>query len=80
MKRIGASTLYRRQGNVWYADNVNEFDVEKNKDKIKEIKRFSKEYFQLVKKNTNSENSLLAQQGEKETLIIRLRGVVYRIK
>ena len=80
VKRIGASTLYRRQGNVWYADNVNEFDVEKNKDKIKEIKRFSKEYFQLVKKNTNSENSLLAQQGEKETLIIRLRGVVYRIK
>ncbi len=80
VKRIGSSTLYRRAGNVWFADNVNEFDVEKNKDKIKEIKRFSKEYFALVKKNTNSENSLLAQQGEKETLVIRLRGGVYRIK
>jgi len=39
---------------------------EKEEKNIKQIKRFSDEYFALVKANTTTENSLLAEQGEGE--------------
>jgi hypothetical protein len=47
---------------------------------IKEIKRFSKEYFDLAAANTQFENALLAAQQNDEELIVRLRGTVYHIK
>lgn len=80
VRRVGSSTMYRRGEKLWIAENIREFDIEKEKSKIKEIKRFTKEYFALVKQNTRAENALLAQQRDDEELIVQLRGQVYRIK
>ncbi len=80
IRRIGSATLYPRSDNVWLAASAKDIDFVKDKAKIKQIKRFSKEYFALVKENTNAENAILAQQRDKEELVIRLRNVVYHIK
>lgn len=72
-------TVYKR-GKTLIAANARDFDLEKDEAKIKEVKRFSEDYFKLVKANTISENAILAQQAEGEELVIKLRGEVYRIK
>ena len=71
--------VYKR-GNVLIAANAKDVDVEKDEAKLKKIKRFSEEYFKLVKANTASENAILAQQAEGEELIVKLRGEVYCVK
>lgn len=75
----GKETLYRR-GNTWIAANAQGIDLEKDADKIKTVERFSDAYFALIKQNTPAENAILAHQQEGEELIIKLRGLVYRIK
>jgi len=79
VRKAGDETVYRR-GKMLIAANAKEIDPEKDKAKIKAIKRFSEEYFALVKANNRQENAILAQQGEEEELIIKLRGQVYRIE
>ncbi|MCA9162923.1 MAG: hypothetical protein KDA62_08080, partial [Planctomycetales bacterium] len=76
---VGNETLYKR-GNLWVAENAKDVDPEKDKAKIKTIKRFSDDYFKLIAANTASENSVLARQQEGETLLIKLRGQAYRIE
>ena len=49
-------------------------------EKIIEIERFSEDYFKLTAANTANENAVFARQPEKEELLIRLRGKIYRIK
>ena len=48
--------------------------------KIKEIKRFSDDYFALVRANTSDENAILAAQQEGEELLCRFRGQAYLVK
>ena len=79
MQTYGNQTLYKR-GKTLIAANAREVDPEKDKEKIKEIDRFSDEYFALVKDNTNEENLVLANQAAGDELIIKLRGQVYRIR
>ena len=62
------------------AANAQEVDPDKDDAKIKKVKRFSDEYFELVKANTSEENALMARQQEGEELMIKLRGQVYRIE
>jgi len=76
---VGKETLYRR-GKTWIAASAKDVDREKDKDKIKEIKRFSDEYFKLVAENSSSENAVIARQREGEELLIMLRNEVYLIK
>ncbi|MCA9203835.1 MAG: VWA domain-containing protein [Planctomycetales bacterium] len=76
---VGNETLYKR-GNLWVAENAKDVDPEKDKAKIKTIKRFSDDYFKLIAANTASENSVLARQQAGETLLIKLRGQAYRIE
>ncbi len=76
---VGNETLYRR-GKLWIAANAKEIDVEKDKDKITQITRFSDEYFKLIAANTTSENAVLARQKTGEELLIKLRDKVYLIK
>jgi Ca-activated chloride channel family protein len=78
VRRVGEQTLYVR-GNLLVADNATDVDVSKSTDVIK-LKRFSPEYFQLLEGNSDAENLLLAQQGESEELLIRLRNHVYLIQ
>jgi Ca-activated chloride channel family protein len=76
---IGKDTLYRR-GKTLIAANAKDVDFDKDDSKIKKIKRFSDEYFTLVKDNTPEENALLAQQREGDTLLVQLRGQAYSIE
>jgi Ca-activated chloride channel family protein len=79
VQNVGNETLYKR-GKTLYAANAQEVDPEKDDAKIKKVKRFSDEYFELVKANTPAENALLARQQEGDELIVKFRGQVYRIE
>ena len=78
VQNVGNETLYKR-GRTLYAANAQEVDPEKDDAKIKRVKRFSDEYFDLVRANTSTENALLARQQEGDELIVKFRGQVYRI-
>lgn len=76
---VGNETLYKR-GDKWFATSAKDVDLERDKDKIKTVSRFSDEYFELIKANTPAENAVLARQQAGEELVIKLRDVVYLIK
>ena len=65
---------------LWVANNAKDLDPEKDKAKIKEITRFSDEYFALVKANTPDENAILAAQQDGEELLCKFRGQAYRVR
>lgn len=75
----GGKGLYRRNKRL-IAENATDIDPDKDQDKIKNVPRFSDEYFALVKANNSSENAMFARQRSSEELIIKLRGQVYRIQ
>ncbi len=79
VRNVGNETLYKR-GNVWFAANAGDVDLEKDAEKIVTVERFSDEYFKLTAANTAAENTVLSRQQEGEELIIKLRDTVYRIK
>ena len=79
VQQVGNQALYRR-GNVVIAANARDVDVEKEKEKIVDVERYSDAYFKLVAANTKEENTLLAMQDADQELIVRLRGQVYRVK
>jgi Ca-activated chloride channel family protein len=79
IQNAGGETLYKR-GKVWVANNAKNVDPEKDAAKIKRVKRFSDEYFELVKANTPDENAVLASQQEGEELLVVLRGQAYQIE
>jgi Ca-activated chloride channel homolog len=76
---VGNETLYKR-GKQWIAANAQDVDLERDRQKIQTIDRFSDEYFRLVAANTASENAVLARQQPGEELVIRLRKQVYLIR
>jgi Ca-activated chloride channel family protein len=76
---VNNQALYQR-GRVWIAANAAHVDLDREKDKLKDVHRFSKEYFELVRANTVMENQLLASQLPDEELVINLRGQTYRIR
>jgi hypothetical protein len=55
-------------------------DLERDKDKIQVIERFSTEYFELVAANTAVENQILSTQAESEELLVNFRGQIYHVK
>jgi Ca-activated chloride channel family protein len=57
-----------------------DLDLEKDKDKIEIVDRFTDGYFALVKANNPSENQLLSQQRGDEQLLIKLRGKNYLVR
>lgn len=75
---VGKRTIYRR-GTLWIDSSAKSVDLVKDKKKIKEIKRFSKEYFELTEKNSKSENAVFALQKDDQKLLIKLRDQVYLI-
>jgi Ca-activated chloride channel family protein len=79
LRQVGQQNLYRR-GNVWIAADAADTDLEKDKDKVITIDRFSKEYFELVKANTVEQNRVLSSQQDKEELVLKVRGQLYRIR
>lgn len=79
VRKAGSVTLYVR-GKDLVAENAVNIDPEKQKAEIREIVRFSDEYFQLIKENSSEENQILAEQRADETLLVSLRGQAYRIR
>ena len=79
VRNVGNQALYQR-GRLWIAANASELDPEKDRQKIREIERFSSEYFALVRANTVAENQVLASQRANEELLINFRGQAYRIR
>lgn len=79
VQNIGNQTIYKR-GKLWIAANAQTVDPEKDQAKIKKVKRFTDDYFALVKANTQDENAVLATQQEGEQLLITLRGQTYQIE
>ena len=79
VRRAGKDTAYLR-GKTLVASNAADVDLEKQKDGIIDVQRYSAEYFELAGKNSTDENRLLALQGPDEEMIVRLRGKIYRIK
>ncbi len=80
LKVLGNQSVYRRSGKVWVTPETAEIDLERDKAQIKEVERFSAEYFALVAANSPVENQLLSSQQEDEELLVRLRGQVYHVK
>jgi len=75
----GNETLYKR-GKLWIANSAQKVDPEKDAAKIKRVKRFSDDYFTLVRDNSADENAVLAAQQEGEELLVVLRGQAYHIE
>lgn len=78
VRQIGNVTVYKR-GNYLIADNATHLDLEKDIAQIKNVARYSDDYFQLIADNTAEENRLIAEQGD-EALLIILRGQAYLIQ
>ena len=55
-------------------------DLEKDKDKIEVVDRFTDAYFALVKANTLGENQILSQQRDGEQMLLKLRGKNYLVR
>ena len=79
IQNAGKETLYRR-GKQWIANNAKDLDPEKDTAKIQQVKRFSDDYFTLVRANTPDENAILAAQQDGEELLVRFRGQAYLVK
>jgi Ca-activated chloride channel family protein len=79
VRNSGNQTLYKR-GKVTVTPETAELDVEKDKDQITIVDRYSDAYFELVAANSVDENQLLSDQADDEELLIRLRGKNYLVK
>jgi Ca-activated chloride channel family protein len=79
IQNAGRETLYKR-GKVWVANSAQKIDPDKDAAKIKRVKRFSDEYFDIVRANTADENAVLAAQQEGEELLVVLRGQAYQFE
>jgi Ca-activated chloride channel family protein len=79
VRQIGNLTFYKR-GDKWVSAEVAKQDLAKLKTNIKTIKRFSKEYFELVKKNSKDANAALSQQADGEELYLEVEGKPVVIK
>ena len=79
VRNVGNQTFYQR-GQMWVTPKTSELDLEKDKDKIRIIQRYSKEYFELVGSNTVEENQILSSQGTDEELLVSFRSQVYLIQ
>ena len=79
VRGAGKYTAYLR-GNLLFASNATDIDPEKDKSKIIVVKRFSSEYFELIKTTNSDENKLLTLQAQDEEMIVRLQGKLYWLK
>lgn len=79
IRQAGSQTFYKR-GRQLFAENAVDVDLEKDREQIKVIKRFSDDWYALVAANTEAENQILAEQADDEELVVRLRSIVYRIE
>jgi Ca-activated chloride channel homolog len=71
VRTVGNITLYRR-GDLWLTPEMAKLDLEKDKELITIIKRFSEEYFKLLEKTDASQKQVMASQAKDERLMFKL--------
>jgi Ca-activated chloride channel family protein len=79
IRQVGQLTLYVRDKTL-IAENALDLDLKNDRSRLKVVRRFSEEYFELVQQNSAEQNLILAQQKDDEELIVTLRGVSYLIQ
>ncbi len=88
VRQIGNITIYKRGDYLCTSETAElltgkeklVLDLEKLKDKVTVVDRFSKEYFAICQKNSAEENRVLSSQTGNEKLLIKLRGTIYLIR
>jgi hypothetical protein len=79
IRQVGNNYVLYRRGQIWMMPNTAGLDLEKDKDKVVQIKRFSDEYFNLARANTSDQNAVMASQKSGEQLLVKFRDQAYNI-
>jgi len=79
VRQIGNNYFLYRRGQTWMMPSTANLDLEKDKDQVVQVKRFSKEYFALARANTTEQNQIMASQKSGEQLLVKFRGQAYNI-
>jgi Ca-activated chloride channel family protein len=79
VRQVGNNYVLYRRGQIWMMPNTANLDLEKDKDKVVQVKRFSDAYFELVRANTRDQNAVMASQKSGEQLLVNFRGQAYNI-
>ncbi len=79
VRQVGNNYVLYRRGQIWMMPSAAGLDLEKDKDKVVQIKRFSDEYFRLTRANTSDQNAVMASQKSGEQLLVKFRGQAYQI-
>ena len=79
VRQNGNQTVYARsqpgkKERILVTPETADLDLERDKDNIEIVARYSDSYFALVGANSATENQILSQQRDGEELLIRLRG------
>ena len=85
VRQYGSRAVYSRSQagkseQILVTPETAELDLDRDKDKIEFVDRFSEPYFALIQANTATENQILSQQRDGEHLLIKLRGKNFLIK
>lgn len=78
VRYVGDQAIYK-VGRVARVPELREYDVAKNEAQVSKVKRFSDEYFVLLRDTNELDNRLLAAQLDDEDLLISLNGKLYLI-
>jgi Ca-activated chloride channel homolog len=79
IRLVGNVTLYKK-GDTWQTADVTHLDPVRDRGQFRIVKRFSDEYFALIRENTEEENKVFASQMPNEKLAIMLRATAYLIE
>ena len=85
VRQFGNQSVYARKRlgrneQILVTPETAELDLDKDREKIETIERFSEAYFAIVAANTPIENQILSQQSAEQQLLIKLRGKTYLVK
>lgn len=87
VRNRGLETLYARgvqvggqQVKLLVTPETSKLDLEKDKDQITVVDRYTDAYFALIQANTPDENQLFVQQQADEQLLVKMRGKTYLVK
>jgi Ca-activated chloride channel family protein len=79
VRQVGNNYVLYRRGQIWMMPDTAKLDLEKDKDKVVQVKRFSDAYFELARANTRDQNAVMASQKAGEQLLVNFRGQAYNI-
>lgn len=79
IRAVGTLTFYR-SGNTWVAADCRDIDLNDLPQNVRRVGRFSDEYFELSRNNTEDENMAFSRLGDGERMLVRLRGDLIHVE